>query len=103
MSWAAEVAAMYGESPNAVTVRNIHGQCSKGPRRMMDREVSDASGLTRLMPVVVLSLPTAHLSRTALDEVVTVTDTEGTVTTYVVRDKQLIEDGLVTRYVVVPQ
>ncbi len=103
MSWASEVAAMYAESPNAVSVRNIHGQCSKGPRRMMDREVSDATGLTRLQPVVVISLPTAHLSRTVVDEALTVTDAEGTVTTYVVRDKQLIEDGLVTRYVVVVQ
>lgn len=103
MSWAADVAAIYAEAPNAVTVRNLHGQCARGPRRIVDREVIDATGLTRLMQEVVISLPTALADRTGLDEAITVTDALGTQTTYVVRDKQLVEDGLVTRFFVVLQ
>lgn len=101
MSIADDVVWMCADAPGAVDVVNSHGQRSRGPRRQMDREQPDGAGYTRLVPVTVLSIPTAHLDRTSIDETVDVTDEDGVRTTYVVRDRQLAEDGRLTRLVVV--
>lgn len=89
-------------APNGVRVRNTAGQCSRGMLDHEDAEQNDTQGFSRLVAQRVLTIPAADLSATAVDETVSLTERDGTTTSYTVRDIRRMEDGLLKRLVLVP-
>lgn len=102
LNYAKLVARCAARVPNGVAVRNSAGQCSRGMLDHEDLEQGDTQGFSRLVATRILTLPSADLPSTDVEDAIAVTEQDGTTTNYTVRDIRRMEDGLLKRLVIVP-
>lgn len=97
------ITSMLTRSPSARRVR-VGASIAYGLLDTSDETVEDGNGQSKRERLMVLTLPTGALTLAEEGEVIVYATkrADSAQTTYTVRDILLVEDGLVTKYRVVP-